>query len=72
MKIKKNYINGEWEESVTGRTREIICTSNEEIMGLLQVPFGKPTSSKISNYAINPTFNEAPWGGYKMMVGDVN
>lgn len=30
------------------------------------MPFGKPTSSKISNNAINPTFNETPWGGYKM------
>lgn len=34
MEIKKNYINGEWVESVTGRTREIICPSNEERIGI--------------------------------------
>lgn len=39
MKIKKNYINGEWEESVTGRTREIICPSNEEIIGITTSAF---------------------------------
>lgn len=34
MEIKKNYINGEWLESVTGRTREIICPSNQELIGI--------------------------------------
>ena len=34
MEIKKNYINGEWVESVTGRTREIICPSNQELIGI--------------------------------------
>ena len=28
MEILKNYINGEWKESVTGRTRSIICPSD--------------------------------------------
>lgn len=28
METLKNYINGEWTESVTGRTREIICPSD--------------------------------------------
>lgn len=30
----KNYINGEWVLSATGRTRDIICPSNGEIVGI--------------------------------------
>ena len=32
METLKNYINGEWTESVTGRTREIICTSDGKVI----------------------------------------
>ena len=32
MEVLKNYINGEWVESVTGRKREIICPSNGELL----------------------------------------
>ncbi len=34
MDIKKNYINGEWKLSVTGRTRDIICPSNGEVIAV--------------------------------------
>lgn len=34
MDIKKNFINGEWTQSHTGRTREIICPSNSEVIAL--------------------------------------
>ena len=32
MEILKNYINGEWIESVTGRTREITCPSDGTLL----------------------------------------
>lgn len=32
MEILKNYINGEWVESVTGRKREIICPSDGTLL----------------------------------------
>lgn len=34
MDIKKNYINGEWVLSITGRTRQILCPSNGEVISL--------------------------------------
>ncbi|MDC7241236.1 MAG: aldehyde dehydrogenase family protein, partial [Spirochaetales bacterium] len=34
METCKNYINGEWVLSATGRTRDIICPSNGEIVGI--------------------------------------
>lgn len=34
MEIKKNYINGIWLESVTGRTREIICPSDSKVIAV--------------------------------------
>lgn len=34
MDIKKNFINGKWTLSHTGRTREIICPSNSQVIAL--------------------------------------
>lgn len=34
MEIKKNYIDGEWIESVTGKTQEVVNPATEEILAL--------------------------------------
>lgn len=35
MEIKKNYINGRWQASATGLTREIINPCNREVIGIV-------------------------------------
>jgi betaine-aldehyde dehydrogenase len=32
MEVMKNYVDGEWVLSVTGRVRDIICPSNQEVI----------------------------------------
>ena len=35
MEILKNYIDGIWQESVTGRTREVICPSDGTVIAVV-------------------------------------
>lgn len=34
MEVKKNYINGQWMEALSGKTREVINPANEEVIAI--------------------------------------
>lgn len=60
MEVLKNYVDGEWVLSVTGRVREIICPSNQEVIArttesnqddtLLAIAAAKKSFYKVREY----------------------
>lgn len=65
MKIKNNFIDGMWVESITGRTREIICPSNGERIALTTE--SNETDARYAIKAAKKSFYET--GEWRRMSG---
>jgi len=59
MIIKKMYINGQWVDAVSGKTRNIENPGNEEIIA--RVPEGDRSDAKAAIAAAREAFDKSPW-----------
>src|SRR5215510_8457592 len=59
MEITKMYINGEFVESLSGKTREIRNPANDEVIAL--VPESQPEDVDRSVKAAREAFDNGPW-----------
>ncbi|WP_242144631.1 MULTISPECIES: betaine-aldehyde dehydrogenase [unclassified Bacillus cereus group] len=59
MSLKKMYINGEWVESISGKTRNIINPFNQEIIAT--VTEGDEEDAKLAIKAARAAFDQGNW-----------
>jgi hypothetical protein len=65
MEVRNNYINGRWQASVSGATREVINPSNGEVIALVTDSVAEDSKQRLPLHAMLLTMTAAggAWPG---------